>query len=440
MRIAANPLPPAARLGAFFLCFVFPLMARAEDWPQWRGPNQNGSSPATGLPEALSPETLAWSADLPGPSAATPIISGDRVFVTAQEPTTKKLLAIALSRKEGKILWTREIGLANSANKMADLASPSPIADGSRVIFFFGTGDLACFDYDGKPIWSRNIQTDYGSFNILWLYASSPLLFQGKLYIEVLQRDKPINGNPPPTPVDSYLLALDPVTGKELWRQVRPTDAVAEAREAYTTPVPMETPQGWELVIVGGDFVTGHDPANGREIWRSVDYNPTKINHWRTVTSATIAGDLVIACPPKTGTIFATKPGSGDLSKNPAWTSDLASDVCVPLYYDSKLYILNGDKKTLTCVDPKTGDKLRTAQLDSKKVFRTSPTGADGKIYFMNEGGDVWVVAADSFKVLFEASLVANKSAPRSRSTITVADGQVFVRTAERLMVFGKGK
>jgi outer membrane protein assembly factor BamB len=442
MKLNIRPIRFAAQLCVVLVCWGVPLTAHAEDWPQWRGPHQNGSSQETGLPDALSPQTLAWSVDLPGPSAATPIVSGDRVFLTAQDPASKKLIALAVSRKEGKIVWSHDVGVSNGANKMADQASPSPVADGSRVYFFFGTGDLACFDYDGKPLWSRNIQADHGPFNILWLYASSPLLFDGKLYIEVLQRDTPINGAPPPTPAESYLLAIDPATGRELWKQVRPSNAVKEAREAYTTPVPMDTPHGPEIVVMGGDCVTGHDPATGHELWRSDDYNPEKINHWRTVTSACIAGDVVVACPPKTGTLFAVRPG-GDSQAPTAWKSDLRSDVCVPLYYNNKVYVLSGDKpgKTaLDILDPKTGEKLRTGQLDSKKVFRASPTGADGKIYLMNEAGDVWVVNADTLAVLYTGSLVANKNAPRSRSTIAVADGQVFVRTAEKLLVFGKGK
>ena len=426
---------------ALLIFLTIPLLARAEDWPQWRGPHFNGSSDETGLPDTLNPQEAAWKTSFPGVGASTPIVSGNRIFVTYQATETKKLTVVCIDRTSGTICWSREVSTANASNKMADLSSCSPVADGKHVIFYFGTGDLACFDFDGNPIWSRNIPADHGAFNILWLYASSPLLYQGKLYIEVLQRDVPINGAPPPTPADSYLLAIDPQTGKDLWKHVRPSDALVESREAYTTPIPMDTPQGPELLIMGGDHLTGHDPATGREIWRSPTYNPTKINSWRTVCSACVADGLVIGCPPKSGTMFAVKPGEGDVPF--AWHStELKSDVCVPLLYKGKLYVLDGDQRILNCVDPKTGQKLWSGLLDPKHVvFRASPTGADGKIYLMNEAGDVWVVSADEFKVLSKASLASEAMRrARCRASITVADGQVFVRTADTVMAFGKGK
>src|SRR5206468_3658760 len=139
---------------------------------------------------------------------------------------------------------------------------PSPATDGQRVIFFYGNGDLVAYDVDGKQLWKRNIQKEYGEFAFQWTFSTSPLLYGGKLYMQVLQRDVPANGRgKKDVPNESYLLALDPANGKELWRQLRPSEAVAESREAFTTPVPYEEGGRKQLIVIGGDCLTGHDPA-----------------------------------------------------------------------------------------------------------------------------------------------------------------------------------
>src|SRR5205823_3327307 len=119
---------------------------------------------------------------------------------------------------------------------IADLASPSAISDGKTVFFYFGTGDLAAFDMDGKVLWQRNLQKDHGPFNFQWIYGSSPLLYKGKLYVPVLHRDVPASqwrsANPGESLADSYLLAIDPATGKDIWKQVRPNDARVESKES----------------------------------------------------------------------------------------------------------------------------------------------------------------------------------------------------------------
>jgi outer membrane protein assembly factor BamB len=191
-------------------------------------------------------------------------------------------------------------------------------------------------------------------------------------------------------------------------------------------------------VIAGGDHVTGHDAETGKELWRTPTYNPTKVKSWRTVASACAGAGLVFASPPKRGPMFAIKPNGGESPEAElAWRStEVTTDVCVPLFYQGLLYVLDGDRKNpLYCLDPKTGEKKWVVELGGPKVFRASPTGADGKIYCMNEGGDVWVVSAADGKVLDKQSLGSEKAA---RSSIVACEGQIFVRTADRLYAFGK--
>ena len=351
---------------------------------------------------------------MPGSSSGTPVVWGDRIFVAAHDRQSNNLLAVCLGRGDGKVIWEQKVGINSKSNDKNDQASPSPITDGKTVWFYYGSGDLAAFDLAGKPLWARSITHDFGQFNMQWIYSASPLLWEGKLYVPVLHRDVPPSGPAGDKRADSYLLCVDPQTGKDLWRVIRPTDAVAESREAYTTPIPVEVDGKTQIVIVGGDCVTGHDATDGHEIWRTPSWNPTKIGHWRTVPSATTGAGLVFACPPKRGKLFAVKPvASGPTQVPLAWeNADVTTDVCVPLFYKDQLFVLDGDRKgILSCLDPATGNKKWAVELGSKKVFRGSPTGADDKIYCMNEVGDIWVLSAVDGKLLSTASL-GSEAAP----------------------------
>ncbi len=411
----------------FAMILLEPGPARAADWPQWRGPFFNGSSDASGLPDSLDPaQNQLWSVTLPGPSSSTPIISGDRLFVSTIDAESKKLLAICLDRKDGHLIWKKELGYGFKANDRNNQASPSPVTDGKRVVFFYATGDLVAFDVDGNPLWAHNIQKEHGEFSIEFIYGSSPLLYRDKLYVQVLHRSD-----------DCYFLAFDWPSGKELWKQPRLNNAVAETKESYGTPTPAEINGVSELLIIGGACMTASDPETGREFWRCGGWDVTRRPDGRVVPSVTVADGLAIACPPKGGKIFAIRSGgSGDVTGSAvAWTSkDATTDCCVPLYYRGNLYVLDGDRKTLTCIDPKTGIDKWAGTLGGAQSFCASPTGADGKIYCINEAGSVWVIAADQFKVLSQTSLGNGPV----RSTIVVVDAMAVARTGATLRAFGK--
>src|SRR5579863_2773973 len=166
----------------------------AENWPQWRGPHFNGSSDEKGLPQTWTRETARWTVGLPGPSAATPAIWGDRVFVSTTDVEPKTLHALCLDRNTGKVLWDNKVSEGFGRDENSNFASPSPVADGDRVFFFYGNGALAAFDHAGKEIWSRSITKDYGDFAFQWTFSASPTLVFGKLILEVLQRDTPVHG------------------------------------------------------------------------------------------------------------------------------------------------------------------------------------------------------------------------------------------------------
>jgi outer membrane protein assembly factor BamB len=418
--------------------------ALADNWPQWRGPNFDGSSKETGLPDHFSTtENVVWTATLPGPSGSTPVIFGDNVFVNSIDAAKKSRVALCLDRKSGSVRWQQDIGPGISLDDRSNFSSPSPVTDGEWVWFYYGNGDLVCFDVSGKKVWARNIQKDYGPFAYQWTYGASPLLFGGKLYIQVLQRNVPVNGRGNPHN-DSYLLALEPKTGKEIWRHVRPSDAVAESREAYSTPIPYTWNNKTELLVLGGDCITGHDPETGKELWRWGTWNPNKITHWRLVPSPVAGEGVALACGPKNAPITAVKVGgSGNLdAKGIAWQSsdrDLTADVPTPLFYKGHFYVMNGNKRSLFCVEPRSGKILWSGDLDTRAVIECSPTGADDKIYVMDHRGTVFIASAapDRFKLLGTAAM-GDARDNSLRSSISIAQGNLFIRTASKLYCVGK--
>lgn len=429
----------------------------AENWANWRGPLHNGSTTEKGLPEKFSrTEGVKWSVSLPGSSAATPIIWGDRVFLTAADAKTNKQYALCLDRQTGKELWRAETGESATDGQYSNTCSPSPVTDGKLVVFFYGTGDLVAFDFAGKKLWDRNL----GPFAFQWTFSSSPLLHDGRLIMQILQRDVAVRGRGKPTGNESYLLAIDPATGKDLWRSIRPSDAVAESREAFSTPLPFTHQGRKELVVVGGDAITGHDPANGRELWRWGTWNPTRIGHWRLVPSPTVGNGVILACAPKNAPVYAVKAGgSGTLTnKGLAWQShvqqvedpaeaaptpnerDVTSDVPTPLFYEGKFYILNGTKKKLFCLNPADGSVIWSGDLGGRSPFQSSPTAADGKIYMMNFDADVFVVQAGGteFKLLHSANFKDPGDDTRHRSSVAISQGNLYVRTGTKLFSLGK--
>lgn len=427
--------------------------AGPRDWANWRGPEFNGSSAEVGLPVKFSPtEGVKWAVDLPGPSAATPAIWGDSVFVSSTEPAKQLLLALCLDRKTGKIRWQKVAGSGyqpggGQGNPLqidgrSNYASPSPVTDGKRVVFFYGNGDMVAYDFGGKELWRKNIQQECGDFAFNWTFGSSPQLYDGKLYLQILQRNIPVQGRGKDGS-ESYLMAMDPATGKELWRAVRPTDARMESREAYSTPIPFVHNGRKEIVISGGDIVSGHDAATGKELWRWGTWNTDHLGtSLRLVPSPVTGAGIILASAPKQLPVFAIKAGgSGDLGPaGIAWQSPdrsaLTSDVPTPLFYKNRFYVLSDLKKAISCVEPATGKVLWSSPTPGFSPCWGSPTGADGKVYVISLKGEVHVYNADTGELLATNPMADQEN--EIRSSVAVAYGNLFVRTNSKLYCIGK--
>ena len=437
-------MPAKSSLSTLLALASLSLPVTAENWPQFRGPHFNGSSSETGLPTKWSTtDGVQWSADLPGPSAATPAVWGDHVFVSSTDSTGEGLAAICIDRKTGKQLWSHKISGGIRQDSRSTFAAPSPATDGEVVVFFFGNGPLIAYDFAGKEVWSRNLQEEYGVFAFQWTFSTSPLIYDGKLIMQVLQRDTAVRDRGfKDRTNESYLMAIDLNTGKNLWRIVRPSKAVAESREAFTTPIPYQREGRNELLVIGGDDLTGHDPETGAELWRWGTWNPGRIPHWRHVPSPVVGGETILVCAPKKDPIYAIATGGkGQLGDDAVrWTSEdqqnLSSDVPTPAFYEGDFFVLSDVRRTLSRVEPQTGKVKWEIETPGRRKYEASPTVADGKVYIVNFDGLVVVADAATGKLLSENAM-DKPSENNVRSSVVVAGGQLFIRVNQQLYCVG---
>lgn len=425
-----------ASLLSAFLALVA-SSASADNWPNWRGPSFDGSSAEKGFPSVFSPEDgVAWKAELPGEGASTPIVWDEAVFLTSSDPEADSVVALRLDAKTGKIVWSVPLGEGTRIDERSTYAGSSAVTDGKTVWFFSGNGDLAALDFDGGVRWRRNIEEDLGDFAFQWTFSSSPQLYNGLLYLQVLQRDVPVNGRGRTDgPIDSFLLAMDPATGETKWKHLRPSDAVKESKEAFSTPIPVVHQGRAEIVISGGDCLTGHDPATGAERWRWGTYNPEKIGHWRLVPSPVYGAGTLLIPAPKGAPVYAIAAGgSGTLPDDAVrWVSEgkaVTTDVPTPLFYDGYFYILNDRNKFLSCVHPVSGQVIWSKPLGAKVKLEASPTGVDGKIYLMSHLGEVFVLSAgpDGGEIL-NATTFGEAQSVNIRASVVPANGTLYFRT-----------
>ena len=411
-------------LSAVVLLVLQSSSATAGDWSNWRGPNQDGVASGKGYPTEWSAEkNVAWKIELPGRGSSTPAISGDRIFLTSGADGKNALLAYDRSGKE---VWRVIVGTERSGkNKKASGSNPSCVTDGKHVYAYFKSGDLACVDFAGKIVWQTNLQKEYGEDTLWWDLGTSPVLTKAHCVVAVMQTGP------------SYLVALDKLTGKLAWKADRNLGAPEEAAQSYSTPVVLNDNGQETLVVLGADHVTAHDGASGKEIWRVGGLNPDGERYFRSIASAVVMNDIVVAPYARGKTITAIKlGGSGDVTSSQiAWkTNDIGTDVPTPAAADGKVYVL-ADRGVLTCLDVATGKTLWSGQVEKHRLnFSSSPILADGKIYITREDGKTFVLAqGPEFKVLAENELDGSQVV----ATPVFVDGRIYIRTDTHLYCIG---
>ncbi len=401
--------------------------ARAGEWPQWRGPNLDGTaaSDERNLPVRWTKaEGVAWKLQMPDVSGSTPAVWGERLFLNVA--AGDELLLWCVDRKDGAVLWRQKLGGGNNKQRKHNMSSPSPATDGRAVYVMTGTGVVKAFDFAGRELWARDVQKDYGEFGLNWGYASSPLLHEGALYVQVLHGMK--------TDAPSYVLRIDKRTGKTVWRVERPTAAVRESPDAYTTPALVRHGKAVEIVVTGGDVVTGHDAATGKELWRAGGLNPDNNPFYRVVASPVVYDGLVYV-PTRVRPLLALRAGGrGDVSKSHlAWSTQNGPDVPTPTTDGKYFYVVN-DRGVVYCFDAKTGAPVYGQQRLRPGTYSASPVIAEGKIYVTSEDGVTSVFrAGPKFELLAE-----NDLGEYTLSTVAVSGGQLFIRTAQNLYCVGR--
>jgi outer membrane protein assembly factor BamB len=400
--------------------------AVADNWPQWRGPSNDCISNEKGLPTEWSEtENVAWKLKLPGMGSGTPAVWGDHIFLTAEDEHDLYALCVSATGKE---VWRKKIGPSDGKRGRAESneASPSPCTDGKCAYFYFGTGDLACFDFDGNDVWHINVQDRYGK--MVFQHGgihSTPVLHGDRLYLQLLNR----NG--------TYVVALNKDDATEAWKISRESDGVGEGKEVYASPTIGQNNREEYLIVHGNDYATAHSLKDGAEIWRVGGLNDKgRYNRqFRFVTSPTATANVIVVPSCKGGPVLGIKPDAMGLvtadSSSEMWRYDRTPDVCSPLVVDGLVYLC-GDG-ILTCIDAKTGKEYYKERVHGG-IYRGSPVYADGKIYLPCQDGMVTVVLAGSkFEVL-----ATNKLSDRINATLVIADAHIYIRGWDSLYAIGK--
>jgi len=402
---------------------------QAQNWPQWRGPGDNGIAPQGNYPVTFSEtEGILWTAEMPGKGGSTPIVWGDRIILTS---------AIGEGREgedgvlcydwAGNLLWQAKLGTQNPGRHARGTGSnPSAVTDGERIFVKFKSGTMAALDFDGKVLWKKNLQEDYVRYEYFWDFGTSPVLVDNNVIIAVMHEGH------------SYLLALDKATGEVAWKEDRNYSSGRETPQSYTTPLLIREGNRTTLVVWGADHLTGHDSATGSLIWSYGGFNPEKRSAWRTIASP-VHHNGVIMVPYGRGRLTAAMKTGINGNKTETdfmWQkTNIGTDVATPVASNGVVYIL-GFNSTLWCLDVISGEVLWEATLpDSEGVFYSSPTLAGDKMYICSDQGLVYVcqVSPEGMEVLnrtkFDDNFVATPVLLRDR---------LFLRGTKYLYCIGK--
>jgi outer membrane protein assembly factor BamB len=424
----------------------------ASDWPQWRGPLGTGVSLDRGLPTTWAPDKLAWKSSLGGLGLSSPVVWGDRVFVTSQmgrgalKPGTHPTLARgeeakdekplgfgtapsapdagkifflveAFDRRDGRRLWQHRMeaeGELPSVHEKHNLASPSPVTDGRHVYAWFGNGQLVALDVDGKLAWQRHLGKEFGAFEINWGHGSSPALVEDLVIL--LCDHEPA----------SYLVALDKATGKERWKAAREKGSIS-----YSTPTLVRGPRGDELVVNSTRRIDAYDPRTGTLLWWTGEPH-----RFAVPVPAYHDGVLYVSRGYRSGPYMAVAAGGrGDVSATHVrWSIPTGAPyVSSLLNYEGLIYMAN-DAGVVTCVDPRDGQKVWQERIAG--IFTASPVAGDGKVYLVSETGETIVLAAGR-----QAKVLARNSVgERTVASPAIAGGRIFIRTDDHLVAVGGGR
>jgi outer membrane protein assembly factor BamB len=388
-------------------------VVRAENWPRFRGENGSGVSEEQGFSSPWSPDRVRWTVPVPGTGHSSPVIWGNKLFLTTASETGTTRSVLCFDAQTGKLLWTRSIQLkANPKHPKSSWASATPAVDGQRVFVTFADVQhyiLLAYDFDGNPLW----QQDLGGFESQHGQGASPILFED-LVILANDQDGP-----------SSIVAREKRTGRVVWTAERKSGTQSTS---YATPFIYQPKHGPPQLICSSSFsgISGLDPKTGKTLWTTGSLPQ------RTVASPVLSAGLILQTCGVGGQgslMVAVDPsGHGDVSQSEVRykRNKLLPYVPTPLAYQSYLFLWC-DRGTVCCVDPTTGKDLWIKRIGGD--FSGSPIGAGGMLFNIDEQGNVVVLAAaPEFKLLGKLPL----DEP-CNSTPAVANGRLYLRTFHHL-------
>lgn len=393
---------------------------RAGEWPGWRGPEGSGVAQETNLPTRWSAtENVLWKVPLQGAGVSAPVVWGERVFLTASDGRLNdRLHVFCYHREDGRTLWhTRLFGSAQPEGQFAPggMAVPTPATDGKHLFVLFGTGDLACLDMAGQPVWIRSLAGEYGPFRNRWGMAASPMLTGDLLIVQVDHWSQ------------SYLLGVDARTGANRWRTLR------DVSVNWSSPVVARVGERKQILVAGTYRVKGYDADNGEELWTVSGMQ------MQCIPSPVVLGQRLIAVSGRDGYCQAIRlDGSrGDLTNSHIeWKTKkprmpyVTSPVCL----GDDCYLVEDTLGMGMCLDAATGAERWRERLNG--TFHASPVAGGGKVYFMSMEGVVSVVkAGPNFQLLAKNALGESIVASPA-----IAHGQIFIRGDKHLYCIGQSQ
>lgn len=399
----------------------------AEEWPGWRGPRGDGTSEETNIPIRWSKtENVAWKVPIAGKGHSSPVIWGDRLFLTTCLEKEGKRSLLCLDRRDGKLLWEREVMTARLEPKHREnsFASSTPVTDGKYIwVTFLQTPymHVACYDLDGKLIWSGSP----GRFFSPHGYCSSPVLYKDMIIYNADQDPPTMRNNPTgvKSPAEAYLVALDKATGAERWRTDRPNKT-----RSYTPPILIEAAGKKQLVLSGSLCVASYNPDNGKLIW--IIDGPTE----QYVASLVYKNDVLFLTYgfPKLGVMGIRPDGEGNVTKSHVLYDDPKGGGYVPSPIAHGQYFYNvNDKGLATCREAKTGKLMWDERLGTH--HHASAVSAGGYLYFLDDNGIMYVLkAGPTFELVSKNTLEEETYASPA-----ISRGQMFIRTASQLYCIG---
>jgi outer membrane protein assembly factor BamB len=386
----------------------------ARYWPRWRGPSGQGHVTGSGYPDKWSAtENVLWKVAVPGEGNSSPVVWGDRIFLTTARDGGRRLSLLAFRRSDGGQLWEAFApdGRLESVHDKNGHASATVSTDGKLVFASFGSRGVMAFDFNGKLVWRQ----DMGAINNYWGTAGSPLLYKDRV---ILYQDQ--------QRAESFIAAFDAASGKPLWRTAR------NATVGWGTPVAIHA-NGRDEIIVNGQYaVVAYNPENGQELWRvggtTMEVVPTIV----------VGHGLLFSSSGRAGPTLAIRPGGqGDVTRTHlAWSSPRGSPfIPSPILHGDHLYMVNDMTSIATAFDAKTGRTLWQNRLGAaqREGFSASPVVIDDKIFFTNDEGETFVLRGGiEFNLLH-----VNSIGERTLASPALVDGRWYIRTAGHLLAIG---